>query len=119
MIRLEHYITHATFFIESVTTAAVLVCILLLTKKEWAGGGKVGLVFLAVMGSCYIFAGLFEYYLPGLYQNAQTFSVATAGILGFLFLIWAIDRDTFFEVFEMVKNKKLRENNLTDNQEKK
>ena len=118
MIKLEDYITQVTFFTESFTTSAVLVCALLLSKKEWAWWGKVWLVFAWALGSCYIFSWAFAYYLPDLYAHAETFAVATSGILGFLFLIWAIDRNTFFEVFEMVKNKKLSDLGLNSNVEK-
>lgn len=117
-------------------SAILLICMLIITKKGWAGRNMLILVFISAVISWYLLSGLWPLlinllvillsklwlldssFIVDYNWNFRTIMNTIFTIVGFYFWLYVVDKETFFEAFDFVKNNKLfkkKEGNLDDN----
>jgi len=99
-----------TDFIAYWSASAVMTIMVMLTKKTWAGGAKVIFIFIWWLLCWYLFSWIPAYFLPNYYAGEMRTAMNwITTILSFMFLLIAFEKDTFYEIFNYIKNKKKKE----------
>jgi len=90
--------------------AALLVVIMtILTKQKWVWKAKFGLIFVWCLISWYFASWIPAYFLPEMYNwQWRTLLNWVTTVISFMAMLYAFDKNVFYDAFDFYKNKKLK-----------
>ena len=95
-------------FLDYGASSFLLIVILIITKKSWAWGRVLFLVFIWAILCGYFLSWLPATFFPTYYTSGlRSFLNGACSIVWFYAMLYLVDKDTFYEAFDLLKKKQL------------